>query len=393
MLAKEVSQIYFKKSLISMHATRANSLFEASWALVNKEAELTVSSIGKKKEGGAYVKHKIKSVDRLIGNHHLYSELHTVYKEFYLSFLSSMHSVSVLVDWSGCCRSDLYILRASVAYEGRSITIYNEEHPQKMLGNRAVHNQFLRNLKKIIPFGKHVIVISDAGFATPWFNTVLKMGWDFVGRMRGDTKALFNNMTTWIATSKLYKKATNKIKYIGKGIIGSASRTRIEGHVYSYKEKSKKRKDLSKYPDSNKRYKKANTSPWVIVTSLNNKSYGKEQIIQLYAKRMQIEQTFRDDKSPRFGFGWRHGRTVCPKRIAILCLIASIAAFFLINLGVVAERLNLQVRYQVNTSKKRVLSLLTLARIILQHKIPSDLINMYHQITGQMLKNSEVLYG
>lgn len=392
MLAREVSQNYFKKSLSSIHATRANSLFEACWALTN-HSDLTVSSIGKNKSGNAYVKHKIKSADRLIGNAKLYSELQTVYGEFYHPFLASIKSVHVIVDWSGCCRSDLYVLRASVVHEGRSITIYNEIHPQKKLGNPVVQKQFLANLKRQIPFGKHVIVITDAGFATPWFKAIVKLGWDYIGRMRGDTKILFGDMMRWIRTRKLYKKATNKIKYLGKGVIGSASRTRVQGHVYCYKENSKKRKDISKYPDSNKRYSKANNTPWVIVTTLNNKSYGKDYIIQMYANRMLIEQTFRDDKSPRFGFGWRYGRTVCLKRIAILCLIASIASFFLINLGRIGENLHLHRRYQVNTSKKRVLSLLTLARLILQHSTPSELINEYKQLTWQLLKNREVFYG
>lgn len=391
MLTKEVSQNYFRNSLTSIHSTRANSLFEACWALT-QQAELTISSLGQHKDGKAHVKNKIKSVDRLVGNPRLFAEIHTVYREFYYPFLVSLPCLSIIVDWSGCCCNDTHMLRASVVHDGRSITIYNEIHPQNMLGNPDVQRKFLLALKRLLPLGKRTIIITDAGFVTPWFHAVLKMGWDYIGRLKGDTKALYSDNSRWIKTSTLYKKANNKIKYIGKGLIGSSSRTPVEGHVYSYREKKKNRKGKSRYPDVNKRYSKANTIPWIIVTSLNNNSFGKDYIKSAYEKRMQIEQTFRDDKSPRFGFGWRHGRNECSKRIAILCLIASIAAFLLISIGMVAEKLNLHVRYQVNTLKCRVLSFLTLAKLILRHEIPSELNKAYAKLTRQLIRNSKVLY-
>ncbi|WP_369293065.1 transposase, partial [Motilimonas sp. 1_MG-2023] len=33
-----------------------------------------------------------------------------------------------------------------------------------------------------------------------------------------------------------------------------------------------------------------------------------KQVVKLYAKRMQIEESFRDLKSPAYGFGLRHCR-------------------------------------------------------------------------------------
>lgn len=393
MLTKAVSQKYFQNALTTIHSMRSNSLFETCWALT-KQSSLTISSLGQHKDGNAYVKNKIKSVDRLIGNTHLHSELDIIYRDFYRPFLSSLSVVKVLIDWSGCCRKDMYMLRASVVHDGRSITIYNQIHPQAKLGNRDVQNQFLVALKKLIPLGKRVIIITDAGFATPWFHAVVKMGWDYIGRLKCDIKTLYDDGRNWEKTGKLYKRATNKIKYIGHGVLGSSSRTKVEGHIYSYKEKCKKRKDKSIYPDINKRYSRANTLPWVIATSLSNRSFGKCYVIDAYRHRMQIEQNFRDDKSPRFGFGWRYGRTKGSNRIAVLCLIASIASFFLISLGVIAERFNLHKKYQVNTSKdKRVLSLLSLARLIIRHEVPSELVRGYQKLTRQLLKNGEAMYG
>ena len=393
MLTKEVSQKYFTNALTSIHTARANSLFETCWALT-KQTDLTISSLGRNKDGKAYVKHKIKSVDRLIGNSNLQTELSIVYKEFFQPFIASASVLYIIIDWSGCCRDDIHMLRASVVHNGRSITIYNEIHLQEKLGNRQVHTQFLKNLYKQIPFGKRVVIITDAGFATPWFHAVLKRGWDYVGRLKGDVKILFDDRPRWMRTKNLHKKSKIKGHYEGHAVIGSSSSTPVKGNIYSYKKKPKKRKGQSKYPDINKRYSLSNKTPWILATSLKNEECGKNFIKEIYGNRMQIEQNFRDDKDPRFGFGWRFARNSCIKRIAVLCLIASIAAFFLLAIGILAEKIGIHRKYQVNsTKKKRVLSFLTLAKQIMQHGPPKELIHDYELATRQLLINNEVLYG
>lgn len=393
MLTKEVSQKYFNNALVSIHATRGRSLFETSWSLI-KGSSLTISSLGQNREGQAYIKHKIKSVDRLVGSAKLHAELATVYKEFFYPYLVSLSKIYLLVDWSGCCNEEIHMLRASVVQDGRSVTIYNEIHPQEKLGNRQVQTQFLLNLYKQIPFGKEVVIITDAGFVTPWFHAVLKLGWHYVGRIKGDVKLLFDDRPRWMCTRHLHKTAKAKVRYEGYACIGSASDTPVKGNIYSYKKKPKKRKGQSRYPDINKRYAKANKSPWIIATSLNNTQYSKEAIKDLYEKRMQIEQVFRDDKAPRFGFGWRLARNGNRSRIAVLCLIANIAAFFLFHLGMLAEKTGIRFKFQVNTIRhKRVLSCLNLAKQLIKHGPPVTLIKSYETAFIQLFTNKEVLYG
>ncbi|WP_426724155.1 transposase [Enterobacter cloacae complex sp. 339J8] len=41
--------------------------------------------------------------------------------------------------------------------------------------------------------------------------------------------------------------------------------------------------------------------PWLLFS--NAEGLEPHEIMTLYSRRMQIEQNFRDDKSPRFGFG------------------------------------------------------------------------------------------
>jgi len=392
MLTKEVSQKYLNDALISVHAKRAKSLFEACWSLT-KQADLTITSLGINKDGNAYDKHKVKSVDRLVGNSKLQAEIPIIYKEFFSPFICSANILYILVDWSGCCRSDVHMLRASVAFKGRSVTIYNEIHSQKKLGNRQVHNQFLARLKQIIPIDKKVVVITDAGFNTPWFKEVLKLGWDYIGRLTSYTMIYPEKERKWIKVENFYNTKSIRVKYIGKVTIGKRSSSPVKGNVYRYKTTIKKRKGASRYPDVNKGFSKLYKTPWVLATSLKNTEYGGSFIRDAYQKRMQIEQNFRDEKDPRFGFGWRFSRNKCHRRIAVLCLIAHITAFFLLTIGVLAEKLGLQKYFQVNTERKqRVLSLLTLAKRILKRPLLFELSELYKRSLEQLNLSYRKLY-
>lgn len=47
-----------------------------------------------------------------------------------------------------------------------------------------------------------------------------------------------------------------------------------------------------------------------------------KQLFNIYSKRMQIEETFRDLKSPSYGLGLRHSRTSSSEHFDIMLLIA-----------------------------------------------------------------------
>jgi hypothetical protein len=85
----------------------------------------------------------------------------------------------------------------------------------------------------------------------------------------------------------------------------------------------------------------------------------------MYALRMQIEETFRDTKSHRFGIALSHARTTSTTRADILVLLAAYAHVLYVLLGLAAEAAGLQRRFQANTvTNRRVLSLAMLGRLV-----------------------------
>ena len=78
-----------------------------------------------------------------------------------------------------------------------------------------------------------------------------------------------------------------------------------------------------------------------------------KKLVNIYRKRMQIEETFRDLKTPVYGFSLRHSRTRSLARMDILLLIALLVPhpFWWVGLFGVANKLYRQ--FQANTVKTR----------------------------------------
>ena len=73
MAINEMLREYLKKECESIYATRLDAVMDVALAL-QRSSDLSLTRIGRKLEGGADIKHKIKKVNRLEGNKHLHQE-------------------------------------------------------------------------------------------------------------------------------------------------------------------------------------------------------------------------------------------------------------------------------------------------------------------------------
>ncbi|KAF0192292.1 MAG: transposase family protein [Gammaproteobacteria bacterium] len=81
--------------------------------------------------------------------------------------------------------------------------------------------------------------------------------------------------------------------------------------------------------------------PWLLATSASLAGLSAARIVALYAKRRQIEQSFRDLKSHRYGVAFEDTLTRDPKRLEMLLLIHALAtlAAWLEGLAIVTASL------------------------------------------------------
>ena len=124
---------------------------------------------------------------------------------------------------------------------------------------------------------------------------------------------------------------------------------------------------------SNGSYSQANKEPWILATNLPLE-FTPVAIINLYFKRMQIEESFRDVKSHQFGLSGRYVRTSSVDRWGVKMLLAAIVQITYWVLGVIAHSQNKQKYFQANTVKdKKVFSYFTLGRLMIEHNQLSSL--------------------
>jgi len=74
---------------------------------------------------------------------------------------------------------------------------------------------------------------------------------------------------------------------------------------------------------------------WTLATDLEEPPHT---IIALHGRRMQIEESFRDTKSVRWGFRFRHVRLSTCERYERLMMVLVLAYLFLMAVGAQAER-------------------------------------------------------
>ena len=126
----------FKQAIPTLHNSRIKALLAAVEAGL-KGASLSLTALGRALSGPAYIKHKIKRMDRLIGNPHLKTERTAFYGAMAQWLLQSIRLPLILIDWSPLTADQSQqLLRAALPTGGRAITLYEEIHTNLKLGNR-----------------------------------------------------------------------------------------------------------------------------------------------------------------------------------------------------------------------------------------------------------------
>jgi len=350
-----------------LHARQQASVWRAVEALIHG-GRLWLTALGRDMRGTALEKHRIKAADRLLGNTAIQRGLSEMYRVLAAWMLRRIARPVILVDWTGCGPEQV-MLRAGLPFGGRSILLHAVVVPQSKVSRPDVHKKFLATLAKILPSHCRPIIVTDAGFHHRWFAQVRALQWDFIGRVRGGYHVTIDGEKMHF--KKLFSRAKRRPIDLGLVELG-AKRRDARRLVLSGKPKLKGRKRLTRKGKRGKSgFDRAHSNgakePQLLATSL---TCCARLVVETYATRMQIEESFRDLKSHRFGWEFCSARSRNPKRIEVLMMLATLASVVLLMVGAAAERLRLERQFQANTiRKRRVLSLITLGRRIIHRAI------------------------
>ena len=373
MRAIEILQDKLEASLEFMHAKRRAALWRVVDGLLRGQ-ELWLSELGRSLPGACSIKHRIKAVDRFLGSATMQTAIPKVYAALASFLLCSTKQPVLLVDWTAA-ESGFFVLSAKIAFSGRALSILSRAYPEKKKANPDVERAFLGELRKIIPSRCRPVLVTDAGFLFKWIDSVRAQGWDYVARAR--LKSMIMNVGgCCMPLREVYELAKGTPRDLGTALVGKGN-PRAHRVVLSAKPKLKGRKNLGRKGQPRRNgvaliCSDAAREPLLLLTSLSDMP---SVVVDIYRTRMQIEQTFRDLKSHRYGWSLRHIRTAHAHRIDLMLLIGAIAAIVMHVIGGTIRGSSLERGLQANTERRRnVFSTFYLGKLALMQRLEARLL-------------------
>jgi predicted small integral membrane protein len=323
--------------------------------------------ISRKLDTATALRHRIKRCDRLLGNLHLNHEKLDVYRAMAQRILIGHPRPAIIIDWSDLAADrSQHLLRAALIVKGRAVVLYEEVHAMKHYGSPKVHEHFLRRLRELLPPPCRPILVTDAGFRAAWFKLCNRLKFDWVGRIRNrDMVRPQADTAVWAGCKTLYPKATATPHDLGEFSYVRAAP--VACRLVLYKKPACHRQAKTAFGKRARcrhslKQATAQTEPWLLAASPNLVELDARAVVDLYAGRMQIEQSFRDVKNPRVGLGLSLSQSTRPDRLAILLLIGALAMFACWLIGLMAQVRGYRVNFGSRARAASTLSIISLAR-------------------------------
>jgi hypothetical protein len=374
MHAEAIVARFVEQALAPIHGARRRVLAAVVWAaMCGSVVSLSRLARGMVGAGGA-AKAALKRVDRLVGHARIEREVDIVAQAILLRLARWMDPLVIAVDWSAVTPGGTFVeLRAAVVWPGmgRGLTVCQRVYPAKRQGNGKAERSFLRELSRMIPRGTRVIVISDAGFRTPWFRAVACLGWGWIGRVRRGNQVRRGD-GLWRDALGFGQRATAQAVRMSDCELTCKQRLACDlvmARRAPAGRKTYRRPGHGSLPKAAGEARRSAREPWVLAHSIDQRDRRPDEIVALYARRMQIEENFRDTKSLAFGMGTEIGRSRSALRLQALLLIATLAAYLLWHLGQLAEAEGMAKRFKVTTRTTRELSIVALAILLCTERI------------------------
>lgn len=394
MRATAVLQNCLGESLQALHSLRSRVLMRAVEATIAGR-RLTLSDVARAWPDAQWIRAPLKALDRLLGNRHLHAEREHIHAAMVRWLVRSDQPV-IIVDWSDLkADRSWHLLRAAIPVGGRTLTVLDMVFPAGQQGSPKTEKQFLRRLAAVLPKNVTPILVTDAGFRGPWFRTVEAMGWHSLGRLRNTTQLrpvdVEDEPEQWVPCKAMYEQHMGKTRDFELMNItrGAPFTARVVLHGKPPQgRKDRNRQGLPARNSNSRKSAKREREPWILIAS-PELTLSMRQVVTLYARRMQIELSFRDLKSHRYGLGFEDSLTRKGARIELLLLLSTLAAFATWLVGMACEAGGIDRWLMPYRSKRRLYSVMRLGREALVRRWSStrlsELIDQLRHPSQQLL--------
>lgn len=320
----------------SMHAKRVLSLANGVLGVM-LAGKLGIHAIGRAMAARLHLdaKHSVKQVDRLLSNEKL--DMGRVMELWVRQNLGKSEKVVVAMDWTEFDRDRQSTLTIHlVTKHGRSAPLMwwtvrqmPGQHWRTETEHRAV-----QAFAAAIPENVQVVLLADRGFGSQEFYELLdSLGIQFIIRFRKNIEV--ESAEGEVKSAGAWVPTNGRARLLKQAMV-TAQRTPLPILVFV---QAKRMKDA-----------------WCLASTLEGACAA--EIIHLYGRRFTIEQSFRDTKNHRLGFGLSETRLGRPERRDRMILLGTLAHYLLTLLGAASEALGFDRLMRTNTVKYRTHSLL-----------------------------------
>ncbi len=359
-----------------LHAKTEESIANAVLGMVHSP-RLSVTAIGTAlaQRTGHEEKHSVKQVDRLLSNDNF--RLEDCARAYVRAVVGSRTSVIVALDWTEFALDGHSTISLSlVTRHGRTTPlVWRTVETRALKGSRnRYEDELLHHFKACLPKDRRmkVVVLADRGFGDVGLYAELEeeLSFDFVIRFRGNVLVQDvqggkrQRADAWLAEAGGRKVRLERPRMTGRP---REVRTFVGVHDEGMKD------------------------AWYLASSLPGSTRA---LVKLYARRFSCEETFRDTKDMRFGWGLYDTQVTQVVRRDRLLFLAALAQLILTLLGAAGEQMGLDRKLRVNTAKKRTHSLLRQGREYLKGRVAAvaqHLHERFHQLLGALASNTEAL--
>ena len=303
-----------------------------------------VLALGRAMQGPAKAKHRIKRVDRFLGNEQV--EVDALSEALFHQLRPKSGQVVVLADWTD--RHDFQQLALALPRDGRALPFFcvtvkkgdgSGDHEGLMIQAESLA---LEMLAKFCGSDIAPVIIADRGFGNArWLNDIAKRGWYFVQRLACNHGVDVEHYIGPLKELGIRRGWTPKDW--GWGTMNEREWGPIR--LVSV-------------------YDRDADEPWYLVTNLVDEL--PVQIVRLYKRRMWIEAMFRDLKNRNWGMGMGQTKLTQASRLDRHFVILALAYMLLFAFGVAAEAAGIGDELKANTVNERVLSLARIGNYFLQ---------------------------
>lgn len=321
----------FVSWLKGVHKTRIKTLAAMVYGLA-RSPRLGVAALGRALPGGTAEKHRIKRVDRFLGNERIRPD--ELVRPLIGAIIGTRQRIFVAIDWTDLHDGIHQALVAGVITGSRALPIWWRIVDKRDLAasQNRIEEQFIATLRRLLPRDREAVILADRGFARVGFLQQLqRLGFRYVIRTK---------VTVWVEGER--HRGT-----LGDLVIGLG--TLLDLGVVNYQ------KNVGWPVRVVAHFAPGQREPWLLATNITEVSPS--VVVRWYGRRMEVEELFKDLKNERAGFRLRGLALKSPLRYSRLFLLVAYAYYLLTVLGEWAENHNLHKRLMANTASKRTLGL------------------------------------